>query len=467
MPASSPQEALEHARSVMRADGTEGQINSGLKTLALALGAHRAEQGTVKALRAVVNQVNTPSLSDRQAWSAAGASKSNFMKWKRRVHNTMLFDVDHLLNDDSFEDLVKQKHLEWPAPLAHLIVEPPSIVPSPAGSSEHTTPSPRDSGTDTRGGWFRRLFGGVASGGASAAKSSASVHPYLDSEKAEDRCMLLQSVLGRPGAAGALGTLSKEKQTSAYHVALERQAARLRSLMNLQSRMMSDPDQAAKLLCAAGVELFNAGNITLYVVRHRSMGITPVASSHTAALERATLERSLSRGEMKRLLQPHAPGPIQHGALLVQAVASTSGEAVGVVELTATAGSFSEDDIVLLPPLLPLLAPALIKARNELSSKRAAMPRAMVGRESEQLLELFGEMSGHLEVQPLLAHIRQAAKEVMDCHKCTVMLVDRRNQVLKGRTSEEEGAQPFSIPINVGMCGYVAQTGETVNLTDA
>ena len=63
------------------------------------------EQGTVKALRAVITQVNTPALSDRQAWSASGASKANFLKWKRRVHNTMLYDVDHMLNDDSFDDL--------------------------------------------------------------------------------------------------------------------------------------------------------------------------------------------------------------------------------------------------------------------------------------------------------------------------------------------------------------------------
>ena len=112
MPATSPQEALDHARSVIQAEGTEDQINAGLRTLALALGAHRAEQGTVKALRAVVTQVNTPALSDRQAWSASGASKANFLKWKRRVHNTMLYDVDHMLNDDSFDDLGKHKQLE-------------------------------------------------------------------------------------------------------------------------------------------------------------------------------------------------------------------------------------------------------------------------------------------------------------------------------------------------------------------
>ena len=34
------------------------------------------------------------------------------MKWKRRVHNTMLYDVDHMLNDDSFADLGKHKQLE-------------------------------------------------------------------------------------------------------------------------------------------------------------------------------------------------------------------------------------------------------------------------------------------------------------------------------------------------------------------
>ena len=117
-------------------------------------------------------------------------------------------------------------------------------------------------------------------------------------------------------------------------------------------------------------------------------------------------------------------------------------------------------------PFPLFLAPALINKQDELRGKRRISTVA-TAHESQQLLELLGSMSSHLEVQPLLKHIRQAAKEVIGAEKCTVLLVDKHQQVLKGRTSEEEGAQPFSIPMNTGMCGYVALTGETVNLSDA
>ena len=80
----SPHHALDHARAVIQAEGTEHQINATLRALALALGADRAEEGTVNALRAVVTQIDKPELLDREAFTASGASKSNFMKWKRR-----------------------------------------------------------------------------------------------------------------------------------------------------------------------------------------------------------------------------------------------------------------------------------------------------------------------------------------------------------------------------------------------
>ena len=45
------------------------------------------------------------------------------------------------------------------------------------------------------------------------------------------------------------------------------------------------------------------------------------------------------------------------------------------------------------------------------------------------------------------------------------MSEDRRQLV--GRTSEAEGATPFSCPLNNGLAGYVALTGERLCLHDA
>ena len=47
-----------------------------------------------------------------------------------------------------------------------------------------------------------------------------------------------------------------------------------------------------------------------------------------------------------------------------------------------------------------------------------------------------------------------------------VFVVDAAQQVLTGRTSDEEGGELFTLPIHSGIAGYVALTGEAVNLKD-
>ena len=50
--------------------------------LAEALGAARVEKGTLNALQAVLLQLDRPGMSDTEAYTSTGASKSNFMKWR-------------------------------------------------------------------------------------------------------------------------------------------------------------------------------------------------------------------------------------------------------------------------------------------------------------------------------------------------------------------------------------------------
>ena len=63
------------------------EINQVVNTLALALGATRPEDATLKALFAVLVHLNRPEMSEREVCASTGASFGNFKRWRRRVLN--------------------------------------------------------------------------------------------------------------------------------------------------------------------------------------------------------------------------------------------------------------------------------------------------------------------------------------------------------------------------------------------
>ena len=80
----SPTTGLLHvALSGMQVAQTDTQVYKVVRTLAVALGATRAETGTIKALHAVLMQLVRPEMGDTDAYTSTGASRSNFTKWKR------------------------------------------------------------------------------------------------------------------------------------------------------------------------------------------------------------------------------------------------------------------------------------------------------------------------------------------------------------------------------------------------
>lgn len=80
-----PEQALHVALSRMQVAQTDTHVFKIVRTLAVALGAARAEAGTVKALHAVLMQLVRHGMGDKEAYTSTGASRSNFTKWKRRV----------------------------------------------------------------------------------------------------------------------------------------------------------------------------------------------------------------------------------------------------------------------------------------------------------------------------------------------------------------------------------------------
>ena len=86
------QQALRVARQDMHMQIRPNNIERFriLHTLSVALGASRTEASTIKALHAVLLQLERPGTSDKEACAATGASHSNYYKWRRLVQHAQL-----------------------------------------------------------------------------------------------------------------------------------------------------------------------------------------------------------------------------------------------------------------------------------------------------------------------------------------------------------------------------------------
>ena len=78
------------ARQSLQIAHTEVEIFQVVRDLSLALGSVRTESGTVKAVHAVLLQLDRPGVAEREAAALTGASLSNFKKWRRRVQHAQL-----------------------------------------------------------------------------------------------------------------------------------------------------------------------------------------------------------------------------------------------------------------------------------------------------------------------------------------------------------------------------------------
>ena len=83
------QQALQVARQSLQITRTD-DIFKVIRTLCLALGSTRTESGTVKAVHAVLLQLDRPGMSEKEAYTSTGASMSNFRKWRKRVEHAQL-----------------------------------------------------------------------------------------------------------------------------------------------------------------------------------------------------------------------------------------------------------------------------------------------------------------------------------------------------------------------------------------
>ena len=83
-------QALHVARQSLRTTRTDEEIFKVIHNLSLALGSARTESGTIKAVHAVLLDLDQPGMTERQASARTGASLSGFKKWRKRVQHAQL-----------------------------------------------------------------------------------------------------------------------------------------------------------------------------------------------------------------------------------------------------------------------------------------------------------------------------------------------------------------------------------------
>jgi adenylate cyclase len=83
------------------------------------------------------------------------------------------------------------------------------------------------------------------------------------------------------------------------------------------------------------------------------------------------------------------------------------------------------------------------------------------------LLEVLSSLAAERSLDTLLQKIMQKACEVLDADRSTLFLVDEAKQELWSRVAKGKELSEIRFPLNAGIAGHVARTGETVNIADA
>ena len=86
---------------------------------------------------------------------------------------------------------------------------------------------------------------------------------------------------------------------------------------------------------------------------------------------------------------------------------------------------------------------------------------------SQQLIEATKSLNSTLELYKLLDIILETALRIVDGDQGTVYLLDGKERKLWSRVLKGEQHVSIELPLGKGIAGYVAATGDTLNITDA
>jgi HD superfamily phosphodiesterase len=83
------------------------------------------------------------------------------------------------------------------------------------------------------------------------------------------------------------------------------------------------------------------------------------------------------------------------------------------------------------------------------------------------LLEVTKAIASELDLEKLLGVIMDKTRECLRAERCSVFMLDEEKQELWTIKAHGLEGHPLRVPLQSGLVGYVARTGETVNVRDA
>ncbi len=140
---------------------------------------------------------------------------------------------------------------------------------------------------------------------------------------------------------------------------------------------------------------------------------------------------------------------------------SREGKILGVIQvLNKRQGIFTREDEQVLDALESQAAIAVQNALLIEDIRKRA-------RTSEILLDVMRAVSSELQIDQLLLKVVSKTSEVMNADRCTLFLVHRKSGELWSRVAQGENINEIRVPRGIGIAGYVALSGQTVNIKDA
>jgi signal transduction histidine kinase/putative methionine-R-sulfoxide reductase with GAF domain len=111
------------------------------------------------------------------------------------------------------------------------------------------------------------------------------------------------------------------------------------------------------------------------------------------------------------------------------------------------------------------LAARVRELEDELRDLRGELERSE--RRVEAMKQIGRALGSHLDLTPLLAEIVARTTELLEADRSTLFLVDPEKQELWSKVLEGTELHEIRVPIGVGLAGWVAQTGKSLNIRDA
>lgn len=84
-----------------------------------------------------------------------------------------------------------------------------------------------------------------------------------------------------------------------------------------------------------------------------------------------------------------------------------------------------------------------------------------------QLLNISSDMIKEMELTSLLKFTTDEAGRIIGADRCTLYLIDEKTKELRSFIAQKAEVQEIRMPLGKGVAGFVAKTGEMVNLEDA